>query len=278
MVRSDLVGSVLEKWAAQEPSVAALVQIGSRVRVQSNIMLACDDFSDWDYQVVTSRPEMFANRDWMQALDVGPPIAYVARMGRLGTATKVAIALRSGEIDLVILPAARLRQARWLLRLGFASRLPAVRHALGGLAVVLRGGHVVRHGEAEWGRFFRRVATEFPVPRLNDNEVRGLAEGFVCDFISTRHKIERGEFLAAQRWLHQYLAEVNFQLLHELRLRHDEISFPDARRIERVFPNWRLVQIQAVPQADSLREATEKAAATLGVLMKELVPEWSWPL
>eukprot|EP01035_Chromulina_nebulosa_P005668 gene5668-7692_t len=119
------------------------------------------------------------------------------------------------------------------------------------MAVVLRGGYVVRHGAAEWGDFFRRVATEFPVPRLSDADARGLAEGFVCDFISTRHKIERGEFLAAQRWLHQHLAEVNFQLLHELRQRRGEVSFPDARRIERVFPDWRLVQVDAVPRAES---------------------------
>ncbi len=278
MVRSDLIGAVIQRWAAQEPSVRALVQIGSRVRAQTDTMLACDDFSDWDFQVVTSRPEMFADREWLRALDLGAPIAYVARLGRLGTATKVAIALRGGEIDLVILPAARLRQAKWLVRLGLATRLPAVRHALGGMAIVLRGGHVVRHGGAEWGGFFRRVATEFPVPRLSDADAQGLAEGFVCDFISTRHKIDRGEFLAAQRWLHHQLAEVNFQLLHELRQRKNELSFPDARRIERVFPDWRLVQVDAAPQAESLREATDKAAATLSALMKELVPEWRWPL
>lgn len=278
MVTTDQIGSVVEKWAAQEPSVHALVQIGSRVRATCDGLPANDEFSDWDFQVVTSRPEMFADREWMRDGELGTPIAYVARTGRLGTATKVAMALRSGEIDLVILPAGRLRQAKWLLRLGLATRVPAVRHALGGLAVVLRGGHVVRHGAAEWGGFFRRVATEFPVTRLSDAEVRALAEGFVCDFISTRHKIERGEFLAAQRWLHHHLAEVNFQLLHELQQRRNEISFPDARRIERAFPNWRLVEIAAVPQAASLLEATDKAAAALCALMKELVPGWRWPL
>jgi len=278
MVRSALIGSVIQSWAEQEPTVRALVQIGSRVRAQPEITPACDDFSDWDFQVVTSKPEMFANHAWLDGLGLGRPIAYVARTGRLGTATKVAIALRGGEIDLVVLPVARLRPAKWLLRLGLATRLPGLRHALSGLAMVLRDGHKIIKGEAEWGVFLGRVIEEFPPPRLDDAAVRSLAEGFVCDFISTRHKVERGELLAAQRWLHHQLAEVNFQLLHELRQRRGEGSFPDARRIERVFPDWRIVEVDAAPRSESLRTATGKSADTLRGLMRELVPDWRWPL
>lgn len=277
MVRGDAIGPAVTRWAEREASVRALVLIGSRVQAAETSAVTADEFSDWDFQVVTSRPEFFETRAWMRGVGFGEPLAYVARPGRLGTAMKVSAVLREGELDLVVIPAGRLRQAKLLLNLGLATRLAALRHALGGLALVLRGGHRVVKGERGWGEFFRRVASEFPVPRLGDDEVRALAEGFVCDYVSTRHKMERGEFLAAQRWLHHQLAEVNFQLLHELRLRRGEASFPDARRIERFAAEWRDVEVSAVPASESLRAAMGKSATTLRELMQALTPDWRWP-
>jgi hypothetical protein len=212
------------------------------------------------------------------ALGLGEPLAYVARTGRLGAATKVSAVLRAGELDLVVLPAQRLRWAKLFVALGVAQRMAGLRQALGGLATVLRGGHRMVKGEGEWGAFFRDVAAEFPVPCLSDAEVRSLAEGFVCDYVSTRNKIERGEFLAAQRWLHHQLAEVNFQLLHELRQRRGEPSLPDVRRVERLTVDSRGIEVSAAPTTEGLRAAVEKSAATLRELMAGLVPEWRWPL
>ena len=276
-MRSDAIGPAVIRWAAQEPSIAALVLIGSRVHGADSGVVAADEFSDWDFQVVTSRPELFLSRAWTQAAGLGEPLAYAARPGRLGTATKVSAVLREGELDLVVIPAGLLWRAKWLLNLGLATRLASQRHALGGLAIVLRHGHRVVLGERAWGPFFRRVADAFPPLRLGDAAVRMLAEGFVCDYVSTCHKIERGEFLAAQRWVHLQLAEVNFQLLHELRQRRGEPSLPDGRRIERLPVDSRGIAVSAVPTADSLRAAAEKSAATLRELMAALVPDWRWP-
>ena len=278
MVRGESIGPAVVRWSEREASLSALVLIGSRARGAEMSAVAADEFSDWDFQIVTARPEIFETRSWMHGLGLGEPLAYVARLGRLGTATKVSAVLREGELDLVVIPAGRLRRAKLLLNLGLASRLAVLRRALGGLSVVLRGGHRVVKGEREWGAFFRRVATEFPVPRLSDNDVRTLAEGFVCDYVSTRHKVARGEFLAAQRWLHHQLAEINFHLLHELRQRRGEPSFPDARRIEGLVKDWRVVGVSALPTEESLRGAIEKSAATMRDLMAALAPDWRWPL
>ena len=266
------------RWAGREASVRALVLIGSRVHAAEAGAVAADEFSDWDFQVVTSRPELFETRAWMEAAGLGEPLAYVARVGRLGAATKVSAVMRDGELDLVVIPAGRLGWAKLLCRLGLATRLPQLRSALGGLAVVLRGGHRVIKGEREWGAFFRRVTAEFSPPRLNDAAVRALAEGYVCDFVSTRNKIERGEFLAAQRWLHHQLAEVNFQLLHELRQRRGEPTLPDVRRVERLTIDSRGSEVSAMPTTNGLRAAADKSAATLRELMNGLVPDWRWPL
>jgi len=278
MVRGESIGPAVMRWAERDSSVRALVLIGSRVHAGAGSVTAADEFSDWDFQVVTSRPELFATRAWTSGLGLGEPLAYVSRLGRLGAATKVSAVLRDGELDLVVIPSGGLRRAKWLLNLGLATRLPPLRQALGGMATVLRDGHRIVKGEREWGAFFRRVAAEFPAPRLGDAEVRALAEGFVCDYVSTGHKIERGELLAAQRWLHLQLAEVNFQLLHELRLRRGEPTLPDVRRIERLPHDSRGIVVSAMPSAEGLRAALEKSAAALRELVAALVPEWRWPL
>jgi hypothetical protein len=277
MVNADSLGARVQRWADGESAVAALVLIGSRARTAGD-PLAADAFSDWDFQVVTSQPARFNSRAWLLAAGLDEPLAYVTRPGRLGTATKVSAVLRDGELDVVVLPASRLRLAKWFLRLGLATRVPTVRHGLGGLATVLRGGYKIVIGEREWGAFFRRVATEIPLPRLNNAAVRALAEGFVCDFVSTRQKIARGELLAAQRWLHLQLAEANFQLLHELRQRRGEPTLPDVRRVEQLPVDSRGIVVSAIPSAEGLQAAIEKSAETLRELMVALVPDWRWPL
>lgn len=276
MVRGENIGPVVIRWAERERSVRALVLIGSRVQEEG--ARAADEFSDWDFQVVTARPALFETREWMRDLGLGEPLAYVVRPGRLGSATKVSVVLRAGEIDLVVLPVGRLRQAKLLLQLGLAPRIAPLAQALGGLATVLRGGYRFVKGERDWGAFFRRVAAEILPPRLNDDDVRRLAEGFVCDYVSTRQKLAREEFLAAQRWLHHQLAEVNFQLFHELSQRRGAATLPDARRLERLASEWRDYAVSATPTQESLRAATEKSATTLRGLMHALVGEtWHWP-
>jgi hypothetical protein len=106
-----------------------------------------------------------------------------------------------------------------------------------------------------------------------------LAEAFVCDYVFTRRKVQRGELCAAQRWLHHQLAETNFRLLHELRLRCGKTSFPDARRLEQLEdPLGGGATVAAVPTAASLHVALEVAAGTHRQLITALVgAAWRWP-
>jgi hypothetical protein len=273
-VSNPTLGDLLIQWARGESSVSGLVLIGSQVR--SDGPGVADTHSDWDFQIVTTRPKIFDGREWVAELNAGEPLAYAVRLGRLGAASKVSIAFPLGELDLVIISAAKLRVAKWLAQLGLAG----TRSSLVGLANVLRDGYRIIKGETKWGNFFRYVATEIAPPRLSDEDVHGLAEGFVVDYISTHRKIERGEFLAAQRWLHHNLVEVNFQLLHELRQRRGELSFPDARRVERVVTSEQLaaVAVSALVGSEALKAALEKSATTCRELVRQLLGNaWSWP-
>lgn len=271
------IGERFGHWAEGEPAVTALIEIGSRVRADGDPASA-DRFSDWDFQVVTTKPELFAARTWLAAAGLQPRV-YVFRLGRLGSAAKVTALFPEGELDLVIIPARRLRLARALVRLGVAQRSAGLRRGLGDLALVLRDGFRLRKGGPAWAHFLARVAREFVPPLLGAEELAALADGFVCDYVSTRRKIARGELLAAQRWLHHQLAETNFRLLHQLRRRDGAASYPDARRLEWLAPAAAgMVAVEAGLESVALAAAVRKSADTLRHLMRELVGDaWRWP-
>ncbi|MEO6244586.1 MAG: hypothetical protein ABIQ12_04045 [Opitutaceae bacterium] len=257
----------------------ALVLIGSQARNQGAIGSA-DAHSDWDFQIVTSRSALFGDRNWIAKTGLPEPLAYAVRLGRLARVGKATAVFRQGTMDLVLLPASQLRIARWLLRLGLLSGIERALDPLRELSLVLGGGHRLLKGGKGWATFFQRIAAEIPPARLSDGNILAMAEAFVCDYVSTWDKISRGEFIAAQRWLHAQLAETNFRFFYELRLRHGLPTFHDARRIELLGDvKWGpAVMISAAPNAQSLGAAIEKSAATFRELVAALIDSrWQWP-
>jgi hypothetical protein len=253
--------------------------IGSRVRAAGDIASA-DEMSDWDFHVVTTRPDLFFTLAWTRSAGLSHPLAYVARSGRLANVTKVSAVFAKGQFDLVLLPASQVRLLKWLFSLGLAGRIPRARTALADLALVLQPGFRNLKGPPSWRRFFEQIVLKIDRPRLSDDAICDIANGFVCDCVSTRHKVDRGEFLAAQRWLHCQLAETNFRLLHELKLRLEEPTYPDARRIELVIrDHWReAVTVAALCDRQSLNNAVERSSQTCRDLVEALIgSKWSWP-
>lgn len=257
-MNSGDLGERIEAWAQREKHVELLVAIGSRVRAPGADG-AADRRSDWDFQLASSRPEMLDRGEWLSALGVEVH-AYAVRIGRLGSSAKISVVTDRGELDLVILPAEALRVLTTAMSRPASSWPPQLLPALTDLATVLAGGFRVLKGEEAYGLLLARIAREVPVARLDDSAVRLEAEGFVCDYVSTWRKVERGEWIAAQRWLHHQLTETNLRLLHELRLRRGGPSFPDGRRLERLAePMTDEVTVRATPEAESLRAALPAA-------------------
>lgn len=272
------LGEKFSRWAAAEKAMELLVLIGSQARAAQGAIAAADGGSDWDFQLATSTPEIFRDAKWTAQAGLSP-LAYVFRGGRLGSAPKVTALFAEGELDLVIIPVGLLRE---VVRTVGGKAIPAdspVRQPVIDLAAVLQGGYKILVGEQEFGAFYDFVRREVPPARLSDDEACQLAAGFVCDYVSTHRKIDRGEFLAAQRWLHVQLAETNYRFLHELRLRNGLISFPDARRLESLRePRLSAISVEAALDAESLRSAVEKSAAACRDLMGSLVgARWQWP-
>lgn len=268
-------------WAQHEPSVEALVLIGSRTRPPADTLWRADAFSDWDFQVVTSKPQMFSDTSWTHGLEGTEVRAYAHREARLGDVPKISVVFKGAEADFILLPAPRLKQLRQATLLGQHREPGEVRRNLQSLAIVLRPGWLFLKGAETWEPFYRSVLKEVPDPRLDDAMVRTISDGFVCDYVSARRKLERGELLTVQRMLHRDLAEVNFRLMHELKLRRGERSFPEARRIERVATPGEISSlcVNALPNAGLLHAAIEQSAATLRALVDALAGgTWRWPI
>jgi hypothetical protein len=271
----------LAAWAARGAAVKAVVLIGSRARPAEDDLGQADAESDWDFHVITSQPGVFTQPAWTAALGAGAPLAYVDRLGVLGTARKISAVFQGMELDLVVLPAWRLQLAQVAMSLGLHRQSAELRRALGDLAVVLRPGYRFLHGAAGWETFYRKVVAEVPDPRLDNADALRLAQGFVCDYLWLQRKVARGELVAARRMLHRGLGEVNLQLAHELRLRRGERSFPDGRRLERTHPAAELAGLAVAGDgsAEALRVAAGQCAATLNTLLAGLVgADWRWPL
>ncbi len=264
-------------WSYGESSIVAVVLFGSRVRETFG---RADAWSDVDLQVVTTRHEIFATSEWTKIFGGRKLLAYAIRPAS-GGATKVTAIFCSGqEIDVVVVPAWKMRMARMAVASGLHRRVAAVARGLNELATVMRGSHRVLKGGRGWEKFYARVVAEVRGTRLDDTEVLELAHEFFCDWHWVRQKLERGEFIAAQRVLHRSLAEVNFRLLHELRLRAGENSFREARRVEQIISVEQLatISVEARLEHASLRAAADKCAASFRELVRALVGDtWRWP-
>jgi hypothetical protein len=264
------------KWAAGEPAICLVALIGSRARTSGEMQ--ADEHSDWDFHVATTCPEIFKNGCWLAELGL-TPLVYVERRGRLGTTRKVTAIFPDADVDWVILPADEFRACIEPAMTGLDRAPPSVQDTVINLAMVLQGGYRIFKGTAEFESFYGFVSTQLRAGRLSDDALCSLADGFVCDYISTLRKIVRGEFQAARRWVHHQLLEVNFRLLHELRLREGLPSLPDARRIE--FLHESRVEgfkMDVLLTRESLWAGAENAALTCRDLMRALVGvRWRWP-
>jgi hypothetical protein len=267
-------------WAERTPSVKGLVLIGSRERAASDRMSGVDAQSDWDFQIITTAPMDFANRDWTCGLPGMELKVYATRVARIGGVPKVNAIFSNAEADFVVIPRWRLGLAKCAVALGQHRREGKLRSGLQDLVSVIRPGWRFLKGGRHWDSLYRRVVAEVPDPRLDDAATCALADIFLCESRWVQRKIARGELIAAQRMLHWELAETNFRLLHELKLRRGELSFERARRIERVATAEELVavEVKAALEAGALRAAVEWSETTMRGLMRELVGErWNGP-
>ncbi len=268
---SDHFATRFIDWALASPTVHALIQIGSRCR-PAGTPGGPDEFSDWDFQIVTSDAAALTAPGGLSAIGVGEPLVFTARPGRLGSVTKITALFADGLLDIVLIPLDRVQA---LFAFGTQDRRTENRPArdLAEIALIYRGGYRFLKDTLKAEPTVSKLIAASPAPRLDDTAVVNLAQAFLCDAYAVRAQLRRGELRASQRFLHAQLAETNFALLHELMLRTGRTAFPDARRIEILAPEeWvRAVTIDATPTAPSLAAAIDRANAACLQLAQALL-------
>ena len=117
----------------------ALVLIGSRVRNETDLVWQADAHSDWDFQIVASRTEIFKTSAWAKTLGLNLR-TYCLRSAAIGGVPKVAALFGEEECDFVVLPAGLMSLSRVAVRLGLHRRSDYVRRKLQDLAMIVRPG------------------------------------------------------------------------------------------------------------------------------------------
>jgi len=270
---------VVTAWLTRETAVKAAILFGSSAR-PAGALEAGDHWSDLDLHVVTTAADRLERLDWSREL-AGLSFCHQTVRPATGGVRKVTALFVEGEVDLVLVPATRLRLGRLAVRLGLHRRSAVLRYALNEIATCLRSGYRFLKGGDSWGNFYAWIAAEMPGTRLDDCEAVGLADVFLCDLLWVLQKLERGELVAAQHLLHRSLAETNFRLMREWRLRRGLPlpSFGLGRRAESLYPpeELRLVQIDARLDAAELHQAAWRACESVVTIMREIVPGWKIP-
>lgn len=268
---SDHFSSRFVNWALANPAVHVLIQIGSRVRPAGS-PTGADEYSDWDFQIVVSDAAALTTASAFAATGIGEPIAFTARTGRLGSIPKITALFPDGLLDVVLIPLDRVKA---LFAFGTHDRRAENRSArdLVEIALVYRGGYKFLKDTIDAERTVTALIAASPQPRLDDAAVVNLVHAFLCDAFAIRAQLHRGEFCAAQRFLHTQLAETNFALLQELMLRAGRPAFPDARRLETTAPtDWvQTVTIDAEPTSPSLAVAINQATSACLRLTRALL-------
>jgi hypothetical protein len=265
-------------WVNSVPEIVAAVVYGSRAKPAGQVG-SSDRWSDIDLHIVTTDPDKFVDLPWSR---IFPQHGFCLQAIRSATGgpRKLSLLFADGELEMVLLRASQLRWASLAMRLGLHRRIGFVREGLNELSTAVCHGRRFLKGEPAWGAFYARVA-ELPGVRVDDKSVRRLANVFICDLLGLLQWIERGEIAAAQHSLHTRLAQTNFVLLREVRLRRGLPlpSFGIARRVETLLSAEELarVRIDARPAREELRQAAWQAFVTMKTLVAEIDPAWTLP-
>jgi|CZKI01.1.fsa_nt_gi hypothetical protein len=218
--------AALSAWAHGRDDIRALVQIGSRAQKGG----AVDSWSDYDYQLITTRPERYGDGSFCRAL--GPCWAVGAHEA-FGNCVKVTAVYEGAlEADFVVLRHLEVLIATAALRWPKTELLwPRIlRRGVSDLRIVVAPGWKVIKGGAPWEARYSRIAPYRAA--MTEKEFEGLCGNFWAQLVWAAKKAARGEFRASQRGIHEHLIETGLRMLQEEALLSGRQAYPLGRRAE----------------------------------------------
>jgi Streptomycin adenylyltransferase len=225
----DRWAATVSEWAHAQADIKALVQIGSRVQPGAQV----DAWSDFDYHLITSRPEKYRDGSFTRQLGSCWAVGTEAAFGNVVKLT--AVFEGALEADFVVLRHAEVLIACAALRWPVTHSLwpAALRAGIGSLRRVAGDGWKVLKGGDPWTERYARVA---PIRfALTLGEFERLCGQFWVQLVWAAKKAERGEWIASQRTVHRYLIEDCLRLCEEEARLEGRPVFPLGRRAEAWF-------------------------------------------
>jgi len=258
----------LSQWAHARSDIKALVQIGSRVQAMGR----ADTWSDFDYQLVTSKPEQYLDGSFANQIgrcwSVGTNRAF-------GNVTKVSAVYEGAlEAEFVILKHWEVVLATTALRWPQMEESwpQALCRGIEDLRGVAGSGWRLVKGGEKWKQRYGRLRPF--QERLTRQEFDQLCGEFWSHLVWGIKKVQRGEYLAAQRAIHEILVEKTLRLLSEEALLDGNLAGPRGRRAENWLSPTRLQAVRIVSYADraSLIAAFQQVV-TLFVSVSDVVSD-----
>lgn len=262
----------LSQWAHAQSDIKALIQIGSRVQAAGIV----DGWSDYDYQLITSRPDRYLDGAFARQIS---PCWAVGTNRAFGNVTKVSAVYDGAlEAEFVILKNWEVMVAttalRWPRIAGLWTR--ALRRGIEDLQGVAGSGWRIIKGGDKWIQRYMRLKPF--QERLRRNEFDLLCGEFWSHFVWAVKKVQRGEYIAAQRAIHEVLLEKTICLLAEEGLLEGRSAGPRGRRAERWLSPARLqsVKILTHPDRDSLFAAFDRVSALFADVSEIVAQKNGW--
>lgn len=241
MTAQDMEDRIID-WVNRQPDIEALVLAGSRA-----VDGASDQYSDWDFQLITSRPTRFQNGNWLG--EIAPCwCAHTTHTPR--GVIKVSAVFEGGwEVDFVPLASWQMRLVYWAMRHPkYARWMPRRLHkgVLETRSFMLGTGYRLLVGHASWNTRFAALEIPWADTGISLVEFKNHVDAFWQKSVWICKKIIRPEPRSAMHWLHMVVIEHAYALLAEEARIGGRVARPEARKAEQWLDARRLQQTDIV--------------------------------
>jgi len=276
----------LAAWARRQPDLEALVLGGSRALRPAGV----DRWSDWDFQLITARPERYRNTAWLG--EIAPCWCAHAERTPRGVVKVSAVFANGLEADFVPLAAWQMRLVYLAMRRPhWAAWMPGrLRRGIQETRGFLLGsGYRLVAGGAEWEKRMTALTVDWPEPVMTADEFARHTAAFWPKAVWVFKKIARPEPRSAMHWLHLLAVHHVYAILQEEARLAGRPARAEARKAEQWLDARRLGQTaittgpeQAVlarallDQLQLFREASASVAASRGFPLADCTAVDGW--
>lgn len=233
-------------WAKQRPDIKALVLGGSRAG-----SAGVDEFSDWDFQLITTRPQAYRNTAWLE--EIAPCWCAHAERTPRGVVKVSAVFNHGIEADFVPLADWQMRLVFWGMRNPqWAARMPSL--LLHGIretrAFLLGSGFRLLVDAGGWARRLEALHASWPDERLPRAVYVRHVSAFWQKATWVCKRVARPEPRSALLWMHALVREHLYALLAEEARMAGRWARAEARKAEQWLDERRLAQTEIAVNLD----------------------------